>query len=134
MERREISGVGDYSNMKQESLVPRQHKINTHLLPQGGLGRQAGRGCHHPAVPQTALVQVPRAEAIHKQTGVLTQLLGGETPTERERERLLFKATYSSFRCTLIQSLDRGGLTRFCGQAALIPDIWVWNKAMQLSE
>lgn len=49
-----------------------------HLLPQWRLWGQAGNGSHHPAVPQTALVKVSRADAVHKQARVLTDLLEQE--------------------------------------------------------
>lgn len=55
-----------------------------HLLPQSFSGGQAGAGGHKPAVSQLALVQVVRADAIHKQMGVAAQLLPGERTKIRE--------------------------------------------------
>lgn len=47
----------------------------THLLPKRRLRGQARNGCHHPAVTQTALVQVTSANAIHKQARVFAYFL-----------------------------------------------------------
>lgn len=49
--------------------------VCVHLLPQSLPGRQTGAGSHKPAVSQLTLVQVVRADTIHKQVRVAAQLL-----------------------------------------------------------
>jgi hypothetical protein len=55
------------------------HSMHTaresYLLPQSFSGCQGGAGRYKPTVPQLALEEVMSTDTIHKQLGVITQLL-----------------------------------------------------------
>lgn len=78
IERREIrkdNGEGGHlANGAKDGWKATQNG-SANLFPQWWLRCQAGNGCHHPAVTQTALVQVTSADTVHKQTRVLAYLL-----------------------------------------------------------
>lgn len=49
--------------------------IRTHLLPEVRLQGKTRASGNKPAVPHDTLVQVVRADALHEQMGVITDLL-----------------------------------------------------------
>lgn len=71
---KELGGKEGHKKRKTE-IIKERNEESADLLPQRGLRCQTGNGGHHPAVTQTALVQVTSADAVHKQTRVLTDLL-----------------------------------------------------------
>lgn len=57
--------------------APRPAPPQAHLLPQRLSGGERRAGCHKPAVAHLALVQVVGADAVHKEAGVLADVLPG---------------------------------------------------------
>lgn len=116
-----------------------------HLLPQWRLWGQAGDGSNHPAVTQTALVQVTCTDAINKQARILTDLLGSHIEIAKSNcnsidEKNQHNSTYTgqfrttdqwrTFQALLILNAKTGPLP--CGWPCPSVVWWYCNRILPL--